>query len=205
MAGTQKNVFGNDGDYHFGPGKLYAQTSVGFVPAGFTGATGTGTDLGKTGPMEFNISSEYIEATSIQTGVKKDDAAVSGQEATISTTLKEAGLDKLALSVDGISVAYDTDSQPIQYGYVNVVGKRKRGSEFQMTFVQLESGLEQWETPFLVIDFFEVVPMSSESTVTFDAENFRELAVMFSAFPSETNLDSNNRQAYFLSRILATE
>lgn len=204
MAGTQTSVFGESGDYHFGPGKLYVNTSAGFVPEGFSGETGSGDYIGKTGPLEVSISSVYAEGNSIQTGSVMDDAAVSGQSCEINTTLKEASLDILETSIDGIVVERDTDSQPTQWGFVNVIGKRKRATAFQMTFVEINAGIDQWETPFLVLDFFKVFPMSDETTITIDAENFREVAVKFRAVASETDLDTSNRQAFFLSRVLAT-
>ena len=205
MAGEQINICGDDGDYHFGPGVLYYNTTAGFIPAGFTGATGTGTEMGKTGPMEVQVGATYAEAKSIQTGTEMDDAAVSGQKCIISTTLMEAGLDRLETSVDGIVVERDTDSQPTQWGYANVIGKRKRASSFRMTLVEQDAGLQQWDVPFRVVDFFETVSMSPDTTININAEAFREIAVQFRAFPSESNLTSLGKQGFFLSRILTTE
>lgn len=199
-AGSQESIFGADSDYTFGPGKLYINTTSGFIPEGFTGENGTGTDLGKTGPIEIKKILSYADAMSIQTGIDPDDKAVSGQRYEIATTLKQAGLDRLEECSDGFSVERDTDNQPIRYGEVNVVGKRKRRNAFQMTYVEMSGGLELWDRPEKIIDFFVTIPLLGEAVATIDAENFREYAVLFNALVSETETDYLGRRAYFLSR-----
>lgn len=203
MAVNQETPIGEEGDYHFGPGNIYINATTGFIPAGFPGAKGTALYIGKTGPMEVSIPSTYVEAQSIQTGTEMDDAAVGGQKVEISTVLKEGGLDRIEQSIDGISVERNSAGEPIRWGYVNVIGKTKRANAFQLTFVEIQSGLEQWTNPFLVLDFFETVSMSAETVITVNAESFREAAVVYRALPSTTIKDADGRQAYFLSRGVA--
>jgi hypothetical protein len=197
---NQATPIGNEKEFTFGPGAIYIETSAGFIPDGYTGAIGTGTDVGKTGPMEISLSSEYAEATDIQDGTVAVDKAVSGQRCQVSTTLKQAGLDILEKTIDGISVERDTAGVPIRYGFVKVVGERKRKSANQMTFVEMEEGKELWEDPFMIWDFFDAVSISSDTVVTIDAESFRELAVIFEVYPSEETKDHQGRDAFFLSR-----
>lgn len=205
MSVGQTSIYGSDEDYTFGPGAIYINTTTGFVPAGYTGATGTGTAVGKCGPIEISPVVSYAEATSIQSGSDPDDYAVKGQRYEMATTLKQGGIDILESVVDGFSVERDTDNQPVRYGAVNVIGKRKRTNSFQLTFVEIDQGEEQWDVPFKVVDCFKAIPMTGDAKLTFDAENFREYAIMFKLLESEDNLDYQGKKAYFLSRLRATE
>jgi len=199
-AGSQESIYGNQGDYHFAPGKIYIKTTSGFIPQGYAGANGTGIDIGKTGPIEIKKSVTYVDAFSIQTGSTPDDKAVGGQVYEISTTLKEIGLNILENVSDGFSVERDTDDQPIRYGEVLVIGKRKRVNAFRMTYVEMADGLELWTRPEKIVDFFVTIPLVNEAVATVDAENFREYAVMFQSLVSSTDKDYLNRPFFFASR-----
>lgn len=199
MSLEQDNIFLDEEDYHFAPGKLYIRTSANFIPAGYTGATGTGTALSKTGPIEVKPTNTYAEARSIQTGANADDYALSGAAWALNTTIKIAGLDILEDCFDGFSVERDSAGDPIRYGAVNDIGKRKRANAFQMTYVEMQ-GRELWDNPFKIIDFFKCAPRTADAAFTVDAENFRELAITFDVFESETVKDYEGKPAFFLSR-----
>lgn len=199
---NQQNPIGRYRDYHFAPGALYVHTSVGFIPAGYVGATGTGTPLGKTGAFEIKMPVTYAEQTSIQTGTELDDAAISGQKVEFGTIVKECSTDILEMIMDGIAVQRDSNDNPIRHGLVDKVGQRKRANAFRMTYVEINDGIEMWSDPGLVWDFPVTIVMNPDAGFTVDAETFREIPVMFRAL-----LDRNSpflgAAQFFTSRLMS--
>lgn len=196
---AENHIFGAKGEYTFGPAALYIKTDEGFVPEKFDGASGTGIALGKTGPIEIEPSAEYAEATSVQTGSEPDDFAVSGQSVIINTALKQPGFDIMENVVDGFIVEYHGDGSPRQYHYALDIGGSKRAQSFRMTHVDIVRGQEAWDQPHKIVDYYIVLPMTGETTITKDAENFLEYAISLRAMPDEDNT-VENKPLFFSSR-----
>lgn len=202
MADNQQSPLGRNQDYHFAPGALYVNTSAGFVPAGYTGATGTGTALGKTGAFEVSIPTTYAEQTSIQTGVEADDFAISGQKVEFKTMIKECSMDILEQLLDTIQVQRDSQDEVIRHGIVGKTGLRKRANAIRMTYVEIVEGVEKWDDPALIWDFPVAVVLNADTSFNIDAETFRELPVMFRILPSRTET-FYGKPVYLLSRLAA--
>jgi len=199
MANREDSTIG-ERTYGFGPGVLYWNTSEGFIPAGYSGANGTGLFLGNTGPIQWTESTTEIELMSIQTGATPDDVGITGHTTQLQTTLREARTAVLDAVHRGISVEYDSgDSAERIYGS-NRIGQRGRSIAKQLTYVEIIDGVEAWNDPFRVFDFFVAVPRLSESVLQSDAETQREIAVNFHCFESKTLVDADNRPVRWASR-----
>lgn len=186
--------------YGFGPGVLYWDTSTGFIPAGYAGATGTGLFLGNTGPIAWTESTSEIELFSIQTGATPDDVGITGHTTQLATTLREARTDVLNAVHRGISVEYDSSTSPIKIYGANRIGQRGRAIAKQLTYVEIIDGVEAWDDPFRVFDFFVAVPRLADSVLQSDSETQREVPVNFHCFESKTLVDASNRPIRWASR-----
>jgi hypothetical protein len=201
MANVQDSTLG-ERTYGFGPGVLYWDTSDGFIPAGFSGATGTGLFLGNTGPISWTESTAEIELFSIQTGSTPDDVGITGHTTQLATALREARTDVLNAVHRGISVEYESPSliTPVQIFGANRIGQRGRSIAKKLTYVEIIDGIEAWDDPFRVFDFFVAVPRLSESVLVSDAETQREVPINFHCFESKTLVDAENRPIRWASR-----
>lgn len=199
MANPQDSVLGAR-TYSFGPGVMYYNTSDGFIPAGFAGATGTGTYLGRTGPINWTESLSEIELMSIQTGATADDVGITGHTTEIAVPLREARTDVIKLIMRGVYVEGDTDDNPSRIWGSSRIGQRGRDIAKQATFVEIIDGAEAWDDAFRIVDFFVAVPRFSETQLVFDAETQRELAMNLHCFESRTVVDPLNRPARWATR-----
>ena len=199
MPDLQDSILGSRG-YSFGPGVLYFDTSTGFVPAGYTGETGTGTFLGRTGPIEWSEALMEVDLTSIQTGSAPDDFGVTGGSTDISVILKEARTDVISKIMRGVYVDKDTADQPLRIYGSTPLGQRGRDVAKQLTFVEIFEGAEAWDDPFKVVDFFVAITRFPDTKLMYDAATQRELAVKISCLESRTMVDPLNRPARWATR-----
>lgn len=188
------------GEYMFGPAFLYIKTTEGFVPEGFPGATGEGIFLGRTRPINANITNTKVELTSSQEGAGRDDAAISYQMAMLETALLEPNQEVLEAALQGIYNERDSSDRIKRVWWSDRLGQRDRAIAFQSTLVEVVDGAQAWDQPLRIVDFFVTAPDTEGAAFEFGTEAQREVAVSFYAYKSRTVKDPLGRAAFFATR-----
>lgn len=195
-----RTFLGKSNEYNYGAGRFYINTTPGFIPQGFPGASGTGTSLGKTGGITIRHIEDTVDMTSSQTGNGADDKRLSYQAVEVETMIKEGAVEVLERGLKGLKAIRDTAGTLNQIAYVQKLGYGDRANAIRCTFVEIDEGREVWDEPLRVVDFLIAAPSIQTLEAVYDAENQREYPMILKCYPDDNTLDEDGRPQFYLTR-----
>ena len=148
-----------------------------------TGTDGAGLWLGFTGPVTVVQSDEKAELFASQTGTAAENRVVTGHTVQLTTTIRQATLERMVAIgfLDGVYQDDDPMLPLIGYKKRQKIGQNDRDIAKQMTISKLKGDIAS-QVGLDMIDIYLCAPYFDGTEATFDAETQRELTVTFNAY-----------------------